>query len=50
MGVMTAARRAAIPTGRPGHQELAFGDEPVDAERPFPVRIVPARLRDGLRP
>jgi Uma2 family endonuclease len=26
------------------------GDEAFDAERPFPVRIVPARLLDGLRP
>jgi Uma2 family endonuclease len=28
----------------------AIGDEPFHAERPFPVRIVPARLLDGLRP
>lgn len=35
-----------------GYRQLAHvaGDEPFDAQRPFPVRIVPARLLDGLRP
>jgi Uma2 family endonuclease len=35
-----------------GYRQLAHvtGDEPFDARSPFPVRIVPARLLDGLRP
>jgi hypothetical protein len=57
MGVMTASH-AAIPTGRPftvagqGYRRLAHvvGDDAFDARVPFPVRIVPARLLDGLRP
>ena len=34
------------------HRPLAqvVGDDAFDAELPFPVRIVPARLLDGLRP
>ena len=36
----------------PGYREIAHvtGDDTFSAERPFPVRIVPARLLDGLRP
>ena len=35
-----------------GYRRLAHvvGDDAFDAELPFPVRIVPARLPDGLRP
>ena len=35
-----------------GYRRLAHvvGDDAFDAEQPFPVRVVPARLLDGLRP
>jgi hypothetical protein len=29
---------------------MITGDEVFEAERPFPVTVVPARLLDGLRP